>query len=453
MMLGRFIAGQARTELPPRVTVKTACCLLDSLGLAVLAREQSTAAAMRALAAPAAAGRAAARIWPDDETVALSDAVAANAVAVHAFFQDDNDGPSWSHPASLVTPVAVSLGESVDAPLADVLRAMAVGYGAMAWLGAKERVARALIHRGIRTSPALGTVGAAAAAAAILQLDDERAAHAVGIAASITGGVLEPVRCGSDEWRVQNGHAARGGLLAAQLAARGAQGARAGLEGPMGLMRSLAGLDEVPEWGVEPTVDTVLDVWAKPWATLGDNLPAVAAAKALRDAGAQASQVVGIRLRVWRHYAQYPGTAFPGPFETVAQAIASTAFGVSAMLAHGVLDYGVSLERRTDGEIVRLAKLVAIEPHDDDANDATAELRFADGSTMTRCARDVVPSLFHHDEPVATALLEARLIAGGWPPGAGAQAAALVFAAAHGRSVAGIGELLDLVSSSRRGGA
>ncbi len=453
MALGRFVAAQARRELARPVAVKAACCFLDALGLAVSARGQSTAAALRALASPAAAGRAAARIWPDDERVALSDAVAANAVAVHAFFQDDNDGPSWSHPASLVTPVAVSLGESLGAPLVGVLRAMAVGYGAMAWLGAKERVARALIHRGLRTSPTLGTVGAAAAAAAILQLDEAQATHAVGIAAGITGGVLEPVRCGSDEWRVQNGHAARGGLLAAQLAVRGVQGAPAALEGPMGLMRSLAGLDEVPEWRAPPTVDAMLGTWAKPWATLGDNLPAVAAAKALRDAGAQADRIVGIRLRVWRHYAEYPGTSHRGPFDTAAQAIASTAFGVAAMLAHGELDYGMSLARRTDAEILRLARLVAIEPHDGDANDATAELRLDDGSTMSRTAADAPASLFHHDEPGATALLEARLNAAGWPRGAGARVAALAFAAAHGRSDASAGELLDLLSSSRRGGA
>lgn len=447
--LGRFCAVQARTDLTPAVAHKAACCLLDSLGLAILARNEATVAAMCALATPAVQGATAARIWPDDARVALSDAVVANAVAVHAFFQDDCDGPSWSHPASLVIPVAVSAGESVGATLASVLRAIAIGYGSIAWLGAKERVARALIERGIRTSPTLGTVAAAAAATAIFQLDAIQAVHAVGIASSITGGVLEPVGCGSDEWRVQNGHAARGGLLAAQLARSGTTGAPAGLEGAKGLLRSLAGLHDVPEWQTEPTVESVLDVWAKPWATLGDNMPAIAAARALRDAGVQSEQVVAIKLIVWRHYAEYPGTSFRGPFETVPQAIASTAFGVSAMLARGELDYAVSQNCRHDPEIVRLAKLTCIDAHDGSAHDATAEVTLADGSTITRSAKDAPRTLFYHDRLVATALLEARLGASGWPKGAGVKIADMVFADTDDAQSLRIGDLLDALTQAR----
>ena len=344
--LGRFVATSARAPLRAEVARKAAICMLDALGLAAPRIPRAHVRAMRSLVTPVS--EAGARIWADDTRAVLSEAVTANAIAVHALFQDDNDVPSWSHPASLVTPVAVCAGEAEDASIEQVLRAVAIGYGTIAWLGARERLARALIRRGIRTSPTLGTIAAAAAAAAIYRLDDDQATSAVGIASSITGGVLEPVGSGSDEWRLQNAHAARGGLLAAQLAAKGMHGAARGLEGAKGLMRSLAGLDEVPEWEAPPTVDTILDVWAKPWATLGDNVPAVVAAHALRASGIDVSRITRLDVTLWRHYAEYPGTSYRGPYDTVAQALASTAFGVSAMLALGELDYGVSVNRRSD---------------------------------------------------------------------------------------------------------
>ncbi|TIP51356.1 MAG: MmgE/PrpD family protein, partial [Mesorhizobium sp.] len=88
--------------------------------------------------------------------------------------------------------------------------------------------------RGLRTSPTFGTIGAAAAGAVALGLDAAQARSAVAIAAAATGGTLEPVRSGTDEWRIQNGRAAQGGLVAALLASQGVQGAPDALSGPKG---------------------------------------------------------------------------------------------------------------------------------------------------------------------------------------------------------------------------
>ena len=100
------------------------------------------------------------------------------------------------------------------------------------WLGRDEVVARRLISRGFRTSPTLGTIAAAAGSAVLLGLNAQQANSAVSIAASTTGGTLEPVRAGANEWRVQNGRAAQGGLIAASLAQAGVAGAPLALDGP-----------------------------------------------------------------------------------------------------------------------------------------------------------------------------------------------------------------------------
>src|SRR5690606_41922059 len=99
----------------------------------------------------------------------------------------------------------------------------------------------------------LGTIGAAAGSAALLGLDAAGAGSAVSIAASTTGGTLEPVRAGADEWRVQNGRAAQGGLIAACLARDGVIGAPLALDGPKGFLATVAGIDATPEvWSLPP---------------------------------------------------------------------------------------------------------------------------------------------------------------------------------------------------------
>ncbi|MGY2809079.1 MmgE/PrpD family protein [Bradyrhizobium sp. USDA 4506] len=451
-LLGTFAATTSASELSPDVATKAAICLLDSLGLALAARHEPTAAAARAMSAEVLPGPRTARIWASGKHAALSEAVLANGIAVHAHFQDDTDHDSWTHPGSLIAPVAVSLGETLDAPLRTVLTALAVGYSALKWLGAGEVVARGLIGRGVRTSPTFGTIGAAAAAAAALGLDPPRSTSAVAIAACTTGGTLEPVRCGSDEWRVQNGRAAQGGLVAAELAARGVQGAPDALEGPKGLLRSLAGLDRTPEqWQRGPDVATMIGIMAKPFATLGDNMSAVLAAHMLHRDGIDLSQVKRITVTIWEPYTQYPGTSFKGPFTRTVQTQASTAFAVAAMLRYGRLDYEMGVEHRQDREIMTLVEKTIVEPDAIGTHlDATVELEMENGGRLRRTAREAPKVLVFQDEARAIEVFDSRLAGTGIPAGEGASLAAEVFASARSGGSMPVRRLLDRLTRSQR---
>ena len=428
-LLGRFASDWSKSVLPGQVRDKAAVCLLDAFGLALTAEREKTAAAVRSLLPPVDDVARSATVWCDGARVGLADAVLANAVAVHAQFHDDSDNDSWTHPGSFIIPVALALGEAVDLPLRRALNAIAVGYAATAWVGAKERVARALIERGIRTSPTIGTIGAAATAAAMLGLDHAQSASAIGIASSITGGVLEPVGSGADEWRVQVAHAARGGVLAAQLAQRGVIGSPQGLEGRNGLARALAGLNETPpEWAQPPAIDLVLGICAKPFATLGDNMSVVLAAKLLRETGIDHRRIRKVKVKVWTHYAEYQGTNFRGPFKRVIQALASMTFSAAAMLVYGELEYDKPQDHREDLDILRLVPLIEIEP-DDGGNpyDADVTVELDDGTSATRSASEAPRSLLFHDRPTAAALFEKRLVATGRTRGAGTAQAQQLF--------------------------
>ncbi|MEJ8574227.1 MmgE/PrpD family protein [Microbaculum marinum] len=446
--LGRFASDCATMPLSQEVMDKAAYCLLDAFGLAILARGEATFLAYCDTIADLPEKPGYARIWGNGAHTLLSGALEANGIAVHGHFHDDSEYSSWSHPASFVVPAAVSLGEACGADLDLVLRGIVSGYTAMNWLGAGETVARAMIARGVRTSPALGTVGAAAAAATVLKLDSGQAAKAIGIATSITGGLLEPVRTGSDEWRLQNGRAASGGVTAALLAARGVVGAPTGLEGPKGLLAAYAGLDAPPpDWSADPDPEAIVSaIVAKPYATLGDNMAPAVAAKLLHDDGVDVDAIDGIRLTLWRPYSEYPGTDFRGPFTETAQALASTVFATAAMLTFGELEYDINRDRRDHPTVLRLAAIATIEPDDvGGPEDSTIELRMKDGTVLTRSSREAPRTLLYHDRPTATALIEARLLRMGWAPGRGTAFAEQVFGAIDSKRAVAVGGLLDPV--------
>ena len=451
--LGAFLARHVDTELAPAVASKAAICLIDALGLAVIARDEPTAAAARALATPVAEGAGTARIWADGSRAVLSEAVLANGVAVHAHFQDDTEHESWSHPGSLVPPVSIALGEALGQSLADVLRATVAGYATMKWLGAGEIVARALIGRGIRTSPTLGTIGAAAAAAVALRLDAAKAASAIAIAANTTGGTLEPVRCGSDEWRVQNGRAAQGGLTAARLAAQGVVGAPDALEGAKGFLRALAGLTETPpHWARDPDPAMMAEVNAKPFATLGDNMAAAIAARVLHRDRLDLAQARRITVRIWRPYSEYPGTSFKGPFERTVQTQASTAFAVAAMLVYGELDYGMGVNNRRDPRILALIEKITVVPDDEGGPmDGAIAVELADGRVHRRSAAESTETLIFQDEPRATEVFEQRLVGSGRPAGLGQALAADIFASVRSGGGMPVRTVIDRLKSGAKG--
>jgi 2-methylcitrate dehydratase PrpD len=450
-LLGSFAAAPGL--IPSNVREKAAFCLLDVVGLSLLAHDERTTLAVQSLLTSLTAETAGtARVWCSGACVPVSEAVFANSVAAHAQFHDDTDYSSWTHPGSLIVPLAVSLADSRDASIEEALDAIVVGYDAIEWLGADAEVGRALIERGVRTSPTLGTVAAAAAAANLLGLNAEQATSAIGIASSITGGVLETVRSGSDEWRIQNGRAASGGLLAAELARNGVQGAPMGLEGPKGLARSLAGLTAPPaRWKRTPRIDAILGVSAKPWATLGDNMSAVVAAKILHDRGVDAEQIRRIRIRIWRHFTEYPGTSYRGPFDRIGQALASMAFGTACMLTYGELEYDKSVAHRTDSKILELIHRVEIEPDDHgDPYKADVEVTLSDGSVVKASASEAPATQLFHDRATAVALFEARLLRTGYRKGIGSSAAHALLEVIDRRAGTGMRGWIDSLSPSKR---
>jgi 2-methylcitrate dehydratase PrpD len=97
------------------------------------------------------------------------------------------------------------------------------------------------VHKaGFHPTSVFGALAAAAAASATLGLDPPRIAHALGIAGSMAGGIIEYLADGSWTKRLHAGWAAQSGIRAALLARAGFVGPLSVFEGTHGLFHGFA---------------------------------------------------------------------------------------------------------------------------------------------------------------------------------------------------------------------
>lgn len=398
-LLADYAAQMRTATLPSEVRDKAATCLLDALGLALASARDEPVAGLQRLLGTTPDGPGAS-LWSTGRRLAVLDAVLANGLAVHARFQDDCDIPSFSHPGSLIVPPAMAEAEAEERSLEVILRAIVAGYSAMTWLGAGGRVGWALVSRGFRGSATFGCVGAAVAASVALDLDAEHARNAVAIGADISGGTVEPVRSGASSWRLQNATAAWRGALAASMAREGLDGSMDGLSGERGFLHAYTGLSTPDEWRAPPEPRMILDSWAKAYPTLGDNIGPVIAARRVAPR-ISADAVTEITIHQNAEFAAYPGTSYRGPFTRPAQAIASTAFAVAAMLAFGRIDYEMYERFLGDRTILRLIDCTSVVPHEDyDFVDGVVEVSM-NGERLVGDASEEPRTTFYRDRAAA----------------------------------------------------
>ncbi len=162
----------------------------------------------------------------------------ANGTSAHALDLDDFS-PTMMHPSVCLVPPVLALGERERASGRELITAYAAGFEVMA------RLCRALnpghYARGWHSTSTAGVVGAAVAAAKLLELDADRIATAMGIAASWSGGLRD--NFGTAVKPLHAGSAGLHGITAAELAARGLTASREILDGERGFLAVMANGD------------------------------------------------------------------------------------------------------------------------------------------------------------------------------------------------------------------
>ncbi len=245
-------------EVPAAQQGKATLRVLDTLGLVVAALDTPQAEAVCDFACEQGGEPQSRQVLASlvgGRRVPATLAALVHGTLAHAFDYDDTFADSVVHPGSVVVPTALAAGEAHGATGAAVLDAVVVGYEVAARLGAVA--GRGLHGRGFHASGIIGPLAAAAVASRLMGLTADQTAQALGLAGSMSGGLLAFVDDGSWSKWLHLGWAAQGGITAAGLAGRGFRGPVSVLESDHGLYAAHLGSAE----GVEAICDDLGGVW------------------------------------------------------------------------------------------------------------------------------------------------------------------------------------------------
>ena len=198
----------------------------------------------------------------------------------HITETDDLHRASTTHPGCVVVPVALLLGNELDAPGDRVLHAVLAGYEAMLRVGEALGPAHYRIFHNTATA---GVFGAAAAAALLLDLPEEAWVWALGNAGTQAAGLWQFNEDATMSKHLHAGHAAQSGLRAALLAKQGFTGAAGILEGEKGFFAGYCP-DAIPERVLATAPGWKLpETSFKPYPSCRHTHPAIDAALELRE--------------------------------------------------------------------------------------------------------------------------------------------------------------------------
>lgn len=227
----RFIGATLRDGVPAHVAALTQDRILDTLSTAIAATGLPVPTVALQLvgsnAGPASIiGRAA--------TVPAVDAAFINALLVNGRTQDDF--LCKSHPGAVTLPAALAIADEFGGSGSDLIDAVAVGYEIVGriYLGGPGMLPR------FRATGVAGTIGAAAAAARMLRLDEAQTVNALGCAAIFASGFGAGFLTGTMDVKLNVGMACRNGVTAALLARAGATASPLAFEGEAGFYHAIA---------------------------------------------------------------------------------------------------------------------------------------------------------------------------------------------------------------------
>lgn len=226
--LAEWCADAAETDIPAEVSRLLPLRMLDTMGLIVAGSATEAVKAARVLA-ETLGGAAQSTVIGSSQQLPACAAALVHGVAVHCHDFDDTFADSVVHPGSIVVPTAIAVAEASGAANADFRAAVTVGYEVAARLGA---VAGRRFHaRNMHATGLIGPIAAAVTAGRLRRLAPERISWAIGLAASMGGGIRAYARDGGWSKWLHVGWAAHGGIMAADLAAGGFRGPEYVLDG------------------------------------------------------------------------------------------------------------------------------------------------------------------------------------------------------------------------------
>jgi 2-methylcitrate dehydratase PrpD len=347
VLAGKVEALQSE-NIPESTTTTCQKLLVDVVGLCVAARHSEYISALKksldAAGACTALGHA--------ESYSPEDAALLNGTAAHGEDFDDSFEGGPVHSGAVVVPAVLAACERFGLGGERALLGIAAGVETMCRL---SLVAPKLIHKaGFHPTAVLGSIASALSVSKTLSLNEKQTVHALGIAGSMAGGIIEYLAEGAWTKRLHAGWAAHAGLHAARIAKEGFVGPRTVFEGSHGLFFAFAhdldvDYEKLTRGFGEEWLLTGLTF--KPYATGTMNQPYIDCALRLAKRGFAAEEVAevlcetaeGYVHRLWEPLAakQRPPNDYAAKFSTpfnIAVAFVTGAAGFEAFSERTVRD-------------------------------------------------------------------------------------------------------------------
>jgi 2-methylcitrate dehydratase PrpD len=249
--LAEFVVKTSLEECPAEAVVRVRRAALDTLGVMLAGAAEPVAGIVRKVVR-AEGGIPLATVVGTSLKTAPGWAALANGVAGHAHDFDDTNFALLGHPSVPLLSTALAAAEAEMVPGRALVLAYIIGFEIDVALGTALNPDH--YTQGWHATSSIGTLGCAAAAARIMGLDVVQTRHALAIAASHASGLKE--NFGSMTKPYHAGHAARNGILAAQLAREGMTASETAIEGRQGYVAAFGG-----GRGLDQALETLGRAW------------------------------------------------------------------------------------------------------------------------------------------------------------------------------------------------
>ena len=235
-ILGKFAAELKYTDIPSAVVERAKDTIIDSVACARFGAQFPWSRIVVDYAKRYGSGGPCSIIGTDTRVHAPYAALA-NGVHIHAFEQDGGHYPSvGAHGGATVLPAVLAACEENNSDGKTAITAFVAGCEVMFRIGAASRHTPEKL--GFHAPGLSGAYGAAVAAGRVLGHNAEQMSNALGIAGSLSSGLLafSKSRQGGMVKRLHLGRASESGILAARLAEAGYSGPETVLEGKFGYL-------------------------------------------------------------------------------------------------------------------------------------------------------------------------------------------------------------------------
>lgn len=392
LQLADWCARLTWADVPAAVREHVPLRVLDTVGLILAGADTPAVAAARAYAQEQR-GSAQATLIGSNDRLPASLAALVHGTAAHCRDFDDTFVDSVVHPGSVVVPTALALAQAHDVAPDEFATAIVAGYEVAARIGAVA--ARRFHARALHATGVVGPIAAAATAGRMLQLDAERIGWAMGLAASMSGGLMAFIVDGGWSKWLHCGWAAHGGIVAAALASRGFRGPAHVLDGGHDLYAALLHGETVDR-------TSLTDALGRDWRgdaaqfkyypcahVIQPYISALLALRAEHGLGAAAVDAIECTIAPWAAAIVCEPREAKLQFDSELAAIASLPYQLAVAMLDGEVGlHALSEQARNRADVATLASRIT---HRNDAQlgrtfDGSLTVRTADGRHFSATA-------------------------------------------------------------------